>query len=258
MVLGSFRKGEVVNLRHRDMDLDARWAYVLDFGGDELTEHVASLSKLNNLTPSSTRFSNTARCAFPVTVEDETPPTITCPEDIVVECTDGNSVDIEPLPAHASDTCTTADVSQPGAASYPVGEHALTYVAVDQAGNQASCASHVIVTDRAAPDVQVTRSVTLWPPDHAMHEVSLADCGVIVSDGCSGGPAGADIEWIDATRVRLRAERAGRGDGRVYRIHFEARDAAGNATPAVCEVAVPHDQSGTAATDSGAAYSACR
>lgn len=38
MVLGSFRKGEVVNLRRQDIDLTKRWAFVLDFEGDELTE----------------------------------------------------------------------------------------------------------------------------------------------------------------------------------------------------------------------------
>jgi len=35
IVLGSFRKGEIVNLRHQDLDLERRWAFVLDFAGDE-------------------------------------------------------------------------------------------------------------------------------------------------------------------------------------------------------------------------------
>lgn len=37
-VLGGWRKGELVNLRWRDVDLDQGWAYVLDFEGDDLTE----------------------------------------------------------------------------------------------------------------------------------------------------------------------------------------------------------------------------
>jgi len=38
ILLGGWRKGEIINLRHRDVDLADRWAYVLDFEGDELTE----------------------------------------------------------------------------------------------------------------------------------------------------------------------------------------------------------------------------
>lgn len=38
LILGGWRKGEIVNLRRQDTNLDTRWAYVLDFEGDELTE----------------------------------------------------------------------------------------------------------------------------------------------------------------------------------------------------------------------------
>ncbi len=38
LVLGGWRKGEIVNLRHQDLKLRERWAYVLDFEGDELTD----------------------------------------------------------------------------------------------------------------------------------------------------------------------------------------------------------------------------
>lgn len=37
IVLGSFRKGEVVSLRRRDLDLERRWALVVEFAGDEAT-----------------------------------------------------------------------------------------------------------------------------------------------------------------------------------------------------------------------------
>ena len=37
-VLGGWRKGEIVNLRRADVEMEKRWAYVLDFEGDELTE----------------------------------------------------------------------------------------------------------------------------------------------------------------------------------------------------------------------------
>lgn len=37
-VLGGWRKGEIINLRRADVEMEKRWAYVLDFEGDELTE----------------------------------------------------------------------------------------------------------------------------------------------------------------------------------------------------------------------------
>lgn len=37
LVLGGWRKGEIVNLRYKDVYMEERWAYVLDFEGDELT-----------------------------------------------------------------------------------------------------------------------------------------------------------------------------------------------------------------------------
>jgi integrase len=38
LIFGGWRKGEIVNLRRPDVDLTARWAYVLDFEGDDLAE----------------------------------------------------------------------------------------------------------------------------------------------------------------------------------------------------------------------------
>lgn len=37
LVLGGWRKGEIMNLRRRDTYIDDRWAYVLEFEGDEIT-----------------------------------------------------------------------------------------------------------------------------------------------------------------------------------------------------------------------------
>ena len=38
LALSGMRKGEVINLRRSDVDLDTRWAYVLEFEGDDVTE----------------------------------------------------------------------------------------------------------------------------------------------------------------------------------------------------------------------------
>jgi len=50
------------------------------------------------------------------------------------------------------------------------------------------------------------------------------------------------VDWqvIDANHVRLRAERAGTGTGRLYTLTISCRDAAGNRGTATATVSVPH------------------
>lgn len=54
---------------------------------------------------------------------------------------------------------------------------------------------------------------------------------------------GADISTEDYF-FSLRAERAGKGDGRVYTITYTATDACGNSASASATVTVPHNKGG--------------
>jgi len=51
-----------------------------------------------------------------------------------------------------------------------------------------------------------------------------------------------DIEIVDAHHVRLRAERSGTGDGRVYTISITCKDSAQNASSRTITVSVPKNQ----------------
>ena len=60
---------------------------------------------------------------------------------------------------------------------------------------------------------------------------------------------------IQGSAVLLRAERAGGGNGRVYRIHFSADDGAGGTCTGSVTVCVPHDQGrGAECVDDGQIY----
>jgi hypothetical protein len=226
---------------------------------------------------------HSASCLTQVTVQDTTPPSITCPAPIVAECTGSSSAPVTPGAASASDICTTATVAGPAAGSYPVGTTEVTYTATDQSGNQASCSSTIQVVDTTPPVVTVTAPNPLWPPNHKNQVVSLSDCGVVVQDQCSGaidlnsaaatitcvssdeplnttgdGNTVSDIVFIDGTTVSLGSERRGSGDGRVYKIHFQVSDANGNVTTGICPVSAPHDQGRAPAVDSGTAVTVCR
>jgi subtilisin-like proprotein convertase family protein len=93
---------------------------------------------------------------------------------------------------------------------------------------------------------------TLWPPNHDMHEVTVAydvsDCASCTlnvtsnepENGLGDGDTAPDVEVLDAHRVRLRAERAATGNGRVYTIRVRCRNGAGVVEKSV-DVAVDHN-----------------
>lgn len=99
----------------------------------------------------------------------------------------------------------------------------------------------------------------LWPPNQQMMEVTVS---YTTTDNCPA-PANActlavrsnepvngtgdrdqapDWEIVDATHVRLRAERAGTGNGRTYTITITCVDSAGNSSMQTVTVTVPKSQ----------------
>jgi hypothetical protein len=110
---------------------------------------------------------------------------------------------------------------------------------------------------------------TLWPPNHSMVAISIAGVtdvnnnasvrilGVSQDEPTSGlGDGDTAIDAIinpDGTSVLLRAERSGRGNGRVYHIYFTASDYEGSAS-GVVKVNVPHSKKSDAAIDGGPLY----
>jgi len=216
----------------------------------------------------------------PQTIEvvDTTLPVISCPSDQTAECIDGVATVTFPDP-FASDDCALASLAcvPPSGSVFDLGDTTVTCTATDTSDNSSECTLNVAVVDTTPPVVTVVGAGELWPPNHKYVEKALADCGIEIDDQCQGlidledanpvvtcvtsdeveqgngdGNTLADMVIVDATTVRLRSERAGGGDGRVYAIHFEVSDAANNVTAAVCNVSVPANQGPNgAAIDSG-------
>ena len=186
-----------------------------------------------------------------------------CPAPETLEC--GHDATVYTLPPSGSSCGGVTLYATPQA--LPLGQHD---VSVRVSGtDQEVCSSSLTVVDTAAPKIE-DRGVELWPPNHKMRSLSVADCANIV-DACDDdvkvsftyatsdepfeatgdGNTEPDIRMNGCGVVQLRAERSGQRDGRVYRLGVRAEDAAGNVTTGECHVSVPHDQS-SAAVPSGA------
>lgn len=162
---------------------------------------------------------------------------------------------------------TAAQVVSADVASFVISAEGVTeisYFAVDNAGNQESPTTYTVRIDKTPPAITAcsVNPATLWPPNHKLVPVTVtvafADpvssvAGVILDsasssetdDGPGDGDTRDDIQGFavgsDKTSGWLRAERGGKGSGRLYTLTYEAVDAAGNVAACTVTVAVPHD-----------------
>ena len=120
---------------------------------------------------------------------------------------------------------------------------------------------NVVPLDTEPPTIDfITATPTvLWPPNHKLRDVVV---NVAVTDNCDANPTcriiavssnepdngqgdgntTGDIQITGDLTLKLRAERSGKGSGRVYTITVECVDAAGNASTAQVAVTVPHSK----------------
>ncbi len=106
---------------------------------------------------------NTDMCTFPVTVttSDLSPPELTCPDDITVECT-SPAGDIVTFVVTATDPCDPSpvvDCSPPSGSVFPPGTTRVTCTATDAGGNSSQCSFTVQVVDTTAPVITCPQDV---------------------------------------------------------------------------------------------------
>jgi len=205
-----------------------------------------------------------SQCTAMVTVRDTTPPTITCPANIVKSTDFGQCSAVVDYAVTANDNCAGMAIitSPPSGSNFPKGTTAVTATATDLAGNTGTCTFTVTVEDKEKPTITgVTANPSvLWPPNHKMVPVVLAVstsdncdpnpvCRIITvssnepENGLGDGDTAPDWEITGDLTVNLRAERSGTGSGRVYTIMVQCTDTSGNnSTPRMVTVTVPHDQ----------------
>ena len=212
---------------------------------------------------------NASFCNQTVSVADTQPPVITCLSNITVSCLSN----VPPCPTSlaaflalggmASDNCdanlnyTCTDGPLVGGTCS--GTISRTHTVTDDCTNSASCVQTITVSDTIPPiiaGVSVDKA-SLWPPNHKMQDVTVSytatdNCDTNLTNvllvtsnepinGTGDGDTVPDWEIVDAHHVKLRAERAGTGTGRIYTIAIVSSDCSGNRTTNNVFVVVAHD-----------------
>ena len=144
-------------------------------------------------------------------------------------------------------------LSQAPPGPYSVGVTNVTLTVTDNHGASSQCNGTVTVTNTTPPtSCRLTATPnSLSPPNHKLIRVTItgtatgscnaASCHIVsVSSNEKTEPG----DWVITGNLtlNLRAERSGKGNGRVYTITVQCTDAAGNVSISTVTVTVPHDQ----------------
>jgi hypothetical protein len=159
----------------------------------------------------------------------------------------------------------------------PAGTNHVGVSVSDSGTNHTSCTSTIIIKDTTPPTISGLAAYpsTLWPPNHMLVPIKVT---VQPHDNCcpatwkiisvtSNEPVGSGedpfVTWLRSMSskgngsgntspdwvitgdhtVSLRAERSGKGKGRVYKITVQATDCSGMVSePKTLKVTVAHDQ----------------
>ncbi|MCI0745045.1 MAG: HYR domain-containing protein [Verrucomicrobia subdivision 3 bacterium] len=204
---------------------------------------------------------NESRCDTLVRVVDATPPTVVCPEPVVLEVKTECRAQVPDLRtrAAAADNCGDVDVKQTPAPGtlLGVGVHLITLTVTDLSGNTGACTTTLTVVDRTAPEIA---SISVSPEviENVTRDMVPVVVSVTANDNCDPAPVSRivsitsnepetgpgdntapDTAITGSLTGLVRAERSPRGEGRLYTITVLCVDASGNKATASVSVFVP-------------------
>ncbi|MGK2863265.1 MAG: T9SS type A sorting domain-containing protein [Chitinophagaceae bacterium] len=199
-------------------------------------------------------------CEAIVTVVDNLAPVITCPAGITVSC----AAEVPPVNTASVTTTDNCPVTVTHTGDVITNQTCVnrftltrTYMVKDASGNEASCTQVIIVNDNLAPVISnlTVSPSSLWPPNHKMHDITV---NYHLTDNCISSPSSSlsvtSNEPVNGTgdgdtapdwsitnnhSVKVRAERAGNGNGRIYTITVSSNDGCNPTSTATATVKVP-------------------
>jgi uncharacterized repeat protein (TIGR01451 family) len=147
------------------------------------------------------------------------------------------------VPAELTSEATVSNVTDMAGADPDLSDNAFSH--------------SITLRDTTPPELSVELSpTTLWPPDHRLVSIAatveasdICDPDPVVTlvsvtsneadDGLGDGDTAGDIVVVNDFTLQLRAERSGRGNGRVYIVTYQVEDNSGNVAVAQATVTVP-------------------
>jgi hypothetical protein len=194
-----------------------------------------------------------ATCSFTVTVKGSNC-TLKCPDNMAKSNKPGECGAVVNYPAPTTDgDCKDITCAPPSGTFFPVG----TTIVSCTTSNDSSGAFTVTIQDTQGPAIT---NISVNTPVLALLDRKMKDVTINydVSDNCTGkitssldvssnepikgtdtGDTSPDWEIIDSHHVRLRAERASNGNGRIYTITVTCTDANGNMSIKTVTVSAP-------------------
>ena len=194
-----------------------------------------------------------ATCSFTVTIKGSNC-TLKCPANITKSNKPGECGAVANYPAPTTEgVCKDVTCAPPSGSFFPIGTTIVSCTTSNDSGGTFT----VTIQDTQGPTINKVSVNTpvLALLDHKMKDVTI---NYDVSDNCAGkitssldvssnepikgadtGDTSPDWEIIDSHHVRLRAERASSGNGRIYSITVTCTDANGNVSIKTVTVSAP-------------------
>jgi hypothetical protein len=194
-------------------------------------------------------YQGTASGTLTINEAPNTAPVLSLPSDMVVEATSaaGAVITFNASAVDAEDGNLPVTLSRQSGSTFALGTTAVTATVTDSRGGTATGTFNVTVRDTTAPVIQsLTSSIsTITQTNGKMIPVTLTanvrDAVTQTPDtrivsitsnepisGAFGGDKSPDWQITGPLTASLRAERIPKGNGRIYTITVESRDAAGN------------------------------
>ena len=267
----------------RSLDGGTHWTdYSKNLRVNEVVDDV--VINADNADPARLYVATRGRGFYTRTLENHAP-TVSCEAPVSAECA-GPTTQVS-ITTHVDDldgdelvvtwkvdgitqrTKTIAALAAPAADTftfgYTKGNHLVT-VTADDGQTTASCFTIVDIVDTTPPVVTCSLGKSmLWPPNHDLVNVGLVATAIDRCDGplpvavavssdeddqtTGGGELSPDAKGFAPGTLRLRSERNGASDGRVYLVATTSTDGSGNASAACCTAEVPHDESAASRAD---------